>query len=417
MGRPCLPPRDERVPPAPWQDNQAGGRSQHPPDGNGGHGGRRCDTGGCRVSPRRCGCASPAGRSSQAGGQWDPPFQRDYEYGGRGRDTRDRDGSPHRNVWAPQGCQGQGAQEPGGYGGGGFPPYRQPSPRWNWVPPGGQCPNQPGGFGPLREDLWPPGGQASREAGVHASRQDNKGPPAGHAFRPAGGHAGPHNNWGSPGGGLAQAGDFRPICDNWRPSPLAGCGESLRAGGGASPATGSGGNAPRANGRVPLVAGKTPQAGGGASPAAGSGGDAPRTYLQGPPAAAPSELSGGGGSPRASGDAALAAVIGMDECRRLLPKHRKPAETHHRLPVPAATRPARTCKCRRLVRDHRQPAAAHHLPAAVALPSRRSPGRVVHATLPTCGWRRGHRPAFRHLRAGFHRDWARLGGRGAIGPQ
>jgi len=157
-GRASLPPRDEWVPQAPWQDNPAGGRWEQPPDSNAGHGGRGWDAGGRRVSPRRCGWASPADRSSQAGGQWDPPFQPDHEYGGRGWDSRDRDGSPRRNVWAPLGCQDQEAQEPSGYGGGDFPPYRQPSPRRNWVPPGGQRPDQPGGFGPLSEDWWPPGG-------------------------------------------------------------------------------------------------------------------------------------------------------------------------------------------------------------------------------------------------------------------
>jgi len=61
------------------------------------------------------------------------------------------------------------------------------------------------------------------------------------------------------------------------------------------------------------AAAKTPQAGGGASPAAGTGGDAPRTDLQGPPADAPSLLVGGGGSPRAGGDAAPAAGVGGDK--------------------------------------------------------------------------------------------------------
>jgi len=154
--RASLAPRDEWEPPAPWQENLAGGRWEQPPNGGGGHGGRGGNTGGRRVSPRRCGWAPPAGRLSQAGGQWDPSFQPDHEYGGRERDSRDRDGSPRRNVWGPPDCQGQGAQEPGGYGSGGFPAYRQPSPRRNWVPPGGQRPDQPGGFGPLSEDWWPP---------------------------------------------------------------------------------------------------------------------------------------------------------------------------------------------------------------------------------------------------------------------
>jgi len=124
-------------------------------------------------------------------------------------------GSPRRNMWAPPGFQGQGAQELGGYGGGAFSPYRQPSPRRKWVPPGLQKPNQPGGFGPLRKDWWPPGGQAScqvggraarhdsrgppggqasRPSGGHSSRQDKVRPPGGHASRPAGGNAGPYNN-------------------------------------------------------------------------------------------------------------------------------------------------------------------------------------------------------------------------------
>jgi len=272
-GRPCLPPRDKWVPPDPWQNNQAGSRWEQPPDGNGGHVGRGWDMGGRRVSPRRCAWASPAGRSSQAGCQWDQPLQWDQEYGGRGWDSRDRDGSPRRNVWAPPGCQGQEAQEPGGYGGGGFSPDCQPSPRRNWVPPGGKRPNQPGGFGPLREDWWLPSGQASREAGGHAAH---------------------HDNWGPPGGGPAQAGDFGPICAVWQPSPLAGGGGSLRAGGGASPAVGSGGNVPRAKGQVLPADANPAQAGDNASPAAGTGGEARRTDGQVPPAPVSSPLSGGG---------------------------------------------------------------------------------------------------------------------------
>jgi len=207
-GRASLPPRERWVPPAPWQENQAGGRWEQPPDGNGGHGGRGWDTGGRRVSPRRCGRASPAGRSSQAGGHREPPLEPDHAYGARGQDLRERGGSPRRDLWVPPGCQNQGDQQPGRHGGCGFHPNRQPSPRRNLVPPGRQRPHQPGGFGPLREDWWPTGGQAVRQSGGHATRHDNWGPPGGHPNRQAGGQAGRYNNWGPPGGGSSQTGNF-----------------------------------------------------------------------------------------------------------------------------------------------------------------------------------------------------------------